>query len=81
MGSELYQTVPVFRDAVVRCDGILSGHGFPTVLEYISQESQPSRSDEELCIVMQCATFVLEYALSQLWVAWGVQPQIVLGHR
>ncbi|KAI1275968.1 ketoacyl-synt-domain-containing protein [Xylaria sp. FL0933] len=80
MGSELYQTAPVFRDAVLRCDDILSGHGFPTVLEYISQKSQPPRNDEELCIVMQCATFVLEYALSQLWVAWGVQPQIVLGH-
>ncbi|MFF1307118.1 acyltransferase domain-containing protein [Streptomyces sp. NPDC058307] len=28
----------------------------------------------------QPALFVLEYALAQLWLSWGVRPSVVLGH-
>jgi len=24
--------------------------------------------------------FVIEYALAQLWMAWGISPQAMLGH-
>ncbi|KAI8630829.1 ketoacyl-synt-domain-containing protein [Xylariaceae sp. FL1651] len=80
MGAELYRTVPSFRDAVDKCDDILSRNGFPTVAAYISQDSRAGQKEEQEDIVVQCAIFVLEYALAQLWTAWGVKPQVVLGH-
>jgi acyl transferase domain-containing protein len=81
MGAELYGTAPTFRDAVVECDDILSRNEFPTVAAYISGNSEPSWVKDQEDIVVQCAIFVLEYALARLWMAWGVKPQIVLGHR
>src|SRR6185503_4866206 len=30
--------------------------------------------------IAQPALFVIEYALAQLWMSWGVQPQAMIGH-
>ncbi|KAI3327546.1 ketoacyl-synt-domain-containing protein [Xylariaceae sp. AK1471] len=80
MGAELYHSAPAFRDAVVECDNILSRNGFSTTAAYISGDPKITWTEDQQEVVVQCATFVLEYALGQLWMAWGVKPQIVLGH-
>jgi acyl transferase domain-containing protein/acyl carrier protein len=43
---------------------------------------QSDEATEQLKQTMfaQPALFVIEYALAQLWIAWGVQPQAMLGH-
>ncbi len=83
MGREIYDTEPVFRSTVDRCAEILRPHlgaDLRTLLypqEGVSEEVRRRVTDT---IIAQPAIFVVEYALAQLWMSWGVQPQSMLGH-
>ncbi|HEU5379702.1 MAG TPA: SDR family NAD(P)-dependent oxidoreductase [Ktedonobacteraceae bacterium] len=46
------------------------------------QSTQKDEAAERLkqTIYAQPALFVIEYALAQLWISWGIQPQAMLGH-
>ncbi|HEY1353607.1 MAG TPA: beta-ketoacyl synthase N-terminal-like domain-containing protein [Ktedonobacteraceae bacterium] len=51
----------------------------------LGRDKQPMQKDEaaerlKQTICAQPALFVIEYALAQLWISWGVQPQAMLGH-
>ncbi|WNG36476.1 acyltransferase domain-containing protein [Archangium violaceum] len=80
MGRELYETAPVFREALERCQEILRPL-LPRPL--LSVMFGLEAGDGELLSrtqYTQPALFALEYALTQQWKAWGVEPQVVLGH-
>ena len=87
MGSELLRTSPIFRTAVEECDAILHRHGFPMVRLFLDPETpgsdlpMPSKLGKAGTIVVQCACFVLQYALTRLLAKLGVSPDLVLGHR
>ena len=84
MGAELLSTVPVFKSIVDQCDEILSKHGFPPVGAFLADsqaQSASSQITEDEVIIAQCACFVLEYALAQMWRHWGVSPDLAIGHR
>lgn len=83
MGAELLDTSPHFGPIVQACDGILSAHELPAVLPYLKGELDyySEFSPQDQIIVSQCACFVLEYALARTWIAWGVVPDLVVGHR
>ena len=77
MGKQLYDTERVFRHAIQHCGEILFDH-IDRPLQTILFES-----DEELLRDLQysqLALFSLEYALYQMWCAWGVTPAFVMGH-
>ena len=79
MGRELYQTQPAFRRILDQCDEILRDELHPGLLSVLFPEAgQTSPLDETA--YTQPALFVLEYALSQLWMSWGIQPGAVMGH-
>src|ERR1700722_481957 len=79
MGKLLYQTSPVFARAMNRCDAILRPEIGCSLLEVIYPAAdQPTPLDETQ--FTQPALFAIEYALSELWRSWGVQPTFVLGH-
>ena len=83
MGRELYAAEPVFRNMVDRCCHLLQPHLnldlrdllFPT-------DDQRTEAEEQLqqTAITQPALFTIEYALAQLWMAWGVQPEAMIGH-
>src|SRR6266516_460986 len=83
MGLELYQSESIFREWVDRCSEILQSLlGFDLRdLLYPGQEhtEEPARHLHET-LNAQLALFVIEYALPQLWMAWGVRPQAMIGH-
>ncbi|KAJ8133352.1 hypothetical protein O1611_g271 [Lasiodiplodia mahajangana] len=82
MGAELLSTVPEFRNIVDKCDKILSENGFPTVAPFLSNSLAPNSEEQaqDEIVVAQCALFVLEFALAQVWIQWGLSPDVVVGH-
>ncbi|NES77484.1 MULTISPECIES: type I polyketide synthase [unclassified Okeania] len=90
MGRELYDTQPIFRKVLERCDEILRPYLPKPLLEvlYPSQaEANPSTPQEvglekelDETAYTQPALFAIEYALAELWKSWGIQPDIVMGH-
>jgi amino acid adenylation domain-containing protein len=83
MAREIYDTEPVFREAVDRCAKILLPHlgaDLRTLLYPPDGATEEARRRVTETIVAQPAIFTIEYALAQLWISWGVQPQAMLGH-
>jgi malonyl CoA-acyl carrier protein transacylase len=82
MGWELYQTQPIFREALEQCDRILQPYLKIPLLEVLYP---PTEVGEQSCLLnetayTQPALFALEYALVQLWKSWGIEPDVVMGH-
>jgi len=76
MGQQLYQTEPVFRQALEQCDQILRSQFNLPLIDLLY--SHPQKLQETANT--QPALFALEYALYQLWKSWGIQPDAVIGH-
>ncbi|MEW6236329.1 MAG: type I polyketide synthase [Candidatus Omnitrophota bacterium] len=79
MGRELYETSPAFRSILQQCDEILRAFLDRPLLDVLYPlEGNQSPLDETA--YTQPALFSLEYALAQLWLAWGVEPAFLMGH-
>ncbi len=76
MAEELYETEPVFRREVDRCADLLLPHLGLDVRHVLNGAT----GDLNQTALAQPALFVIEYALAQLWMAWGVRPQGMIGH-
>lgn len=80
MGRQLYETQPVFRAALDRCETILQSVMGESLLAILFP-ADPARAEKiDNTRFTQPALFALEYALAELWRSWGVQPQAVMGH-
>jgi acyl transferase domain-containing protein/acyl carrier protein len=83
MGAELYRGEPRFAAEIDRCCEILTpplGLDLRTILY-----PEPERVAEAARLLDQTqytqpALFVVEYALAQLWLSWGVEPDYMIGH-
>lgn len=83
MGRGLYETSPIFYDAVQECEVLLQ----PYLDVPISKVMYPTADEVESVAGLwdgmkytQPAQFVLAYALAKLWKSWGIQPGAVIGH-
>ncbi len=83
MARELYETEASFREDVDHCCKILEPHlqlDLRAVL-YPSAERAAEASEQlKQTQLTQAALFVVEYALAQLWMRWGVRPAALIGH-
>ncbi|MBL9166640.1 MAG: aminotransferase class III-fold pyridoxal phosphate-dependent enzyme [Verrucomicrobiales bacterium] len=84
MGADLYENEPIFRQAVDRCAALLPGALWAELRvillakdEVLQEGSTNSLSATRLT---QPAVFIIEYALAQLWISWGIRPAAVIGH-
>jgi 8-amino-7-oxononanoate synthase len=80
MARELYQNAPIFRKNLDRCLKILKselGESLQSII-YPRSNKHSNRIDET--IFTQPALFAIEYSLAQLWLSWGIQPAILIGH-
>lgn len=82
MGQELYETQPVFRQAIDRCGVILQPHLEKPLLEVLYPAAGQDTDSNLLnqTAYTQPALFALEYALAKLWQSWGITPSLVMGH-
>ena len=83
MGAELYQAEPTFREQVDTCAEILRPHlGLDLRRVLYPDEAHADEAAGRLkqTASAQPALFVIEYSLARLWMAWGVQPQAMIGH-
>ncbi|NEQ40108.1 MAG: type I polyketide synthase [Okeania sp. SIO3I5] len=84
MGRQLYETQPVFCQAIDQCSQILEPYLGKSLLQVIYPQN-PEEIDEASSLLdrtdyTQPALFAIEYALAQLWQSWGIQPDVVMGH-
>jgi hypothetical protein len=83
MGKELYESEPTFRKYTDQCAGLLLPHLGLDLREVLYPEAAQSESAAwqlEQTWLTQPALFAVEYALAQVWLEWGVQPQAMIGH-
>ncbi len=91
MGRDLYETQPIFRQTLDRCTEILTHNELFTInneqislidILYPNDQSkiQNLKSKIDQTVYTQPALFALEYALAQLWLSWGVNPSVLMGH-
>jgi acyl transferase domain-containing protein/thioesterase domain-containing protein len=82
MALELYQTESIFRTQIDYCAEFLKPHlnlDLRTVKypdSYQENDTQPINQTA----LSQPALFVIEYALAQLWMSWGIKPAAMIGH-
>ena len=79
MGRELFETQPVFRRSLQRCDELLRAHLDRPLLELLYSESGQNPELDQTAYA-QPVLFALEYALAELWRSWGIRPAVVMGH-
>ncbi len=79
MGRTLYDTNATFRQSIVRCDEILRPWLKKPLLEVLYNSGADNSLLNET-VYTQPALFALEYALTQLWKSWGIEPSVVMGH-
>jgi amino acid adenylation domain-containing protein len=83
MGRGLYEEEPLFREQVDYCCEILKPVLGIDIRELIYPSGAPARSDGlrlDQTLAAQPALFVIEYALAQLWISWGIRPVAMIGH-
>ena len=82
MELEFYQSEATFRDQIDACAEILDpmlNLDLRQVLYPGAEETGRAERQLERPAVARAALFVLEYALAQLWMEWGVEPQAMIG--
>ena len=89
MGQQLYNTQPVFKNTLDRCAEILQTYLDKPLLDVIFSNtvqtfrrnvSSTNTSEINETQYTQPALFAIEYALTQLWMSWGIKPHCVMGH-
>ncbi|GAA6617368.1 hypothetical protein NUACC26_031780 [Scytonema sp. NUACC26] len=79
MGQKLYETQPTFRKVLDRCDEILRPILEKPILSVLYPEPGMS-SPLDRTAYTQPSLFAFEYALTELWKSWGIEPAVVMGH-
>ncbi|HYH78527.1 MAG TPA: amino acid adenylation domain-containing protein, partial [Longimicrobium sp.] len=83
MARELYEREPVFRREVDRCAALLAedlGMDLRTALFPAAGGEEAANELLRQTRFTQPALFTVEYALARTWMAWGVEPESMIGH-
>ncbi len=78
MGRQLLEQEVVFKASIEASDAAFRKYTNWSLLEQLNATEATSRLKE--IDVIQPAIFAMQIALAQLWKAWGIVPQAVVGH-
>ncbi len=79
MARSLYQSEPVFRAVMDECESHLSDVVQSPLLD-VMFSGENAGSELHQTAYTQPTLFALEVALARLWMSWGVQPALLIGH-
>ncbi len=79
VGQRLYETEPVFREILDRCNGKLTGERGAGLLDVISGEDAGGTETSDPS-TRRAAVYAMECALTALWKSVAVNPVAVVGH-
>ncbi len=78
--ADLYASEPVFREHIDRCAELLKPHlGIDLRDALVVGEAAEPVQKLEHTVIAEPVLFIIEYALAQLWMSWGVQPAAMIG--
>ncbi|MEO6081902.1 MAG: acyltransferase domain-containing protein [Umezawaea sp.] len=72
MGRDLFETEPVFRRALLECAEAIRGEAGWWLPDRLDSLDGPAE--------LQPALWAFQVALAATWRAWGVEPDVVVGH-
>lgn len=81
MGQQIYTAERVFRESYEHCFDLLSVYISPTPrsLSHFEATSETEYLLQQTNYA-QPLLFAFEYSLAQLWISWGVNPDLMIGH-
>jgi acyl transferase domain-containing protein/acyl carrier protein len=77
MGRTLFESEPVFRAAIERCEKAIMRHADWSLTGELMADEWRSRLSE-IHVVQPCL-FAIQVALAELWRSWGVVPDAIAG--
>ena len=82
MGRTLYRHEKVFYEAVDTCAELLMDVLKLDIREILFPDKITATAEKRLrdTRFTQPSLFIIEYALSQLWMSWGIKPTLFCGH-
>lgn len=80
MGRELFVSEPIFSRMIERIDALLMPLSGWSLVEEMTAPQGEEESGIDQTNIAQPAIFALQVALAELWMSWGIQPAIVVGH-
>lgn len=75
LNRSLYDSQPLLRRYVDLCDEMLTQQGFPSIIPSLFQEEAISDP-----VILQCATFALQYSCAKCWIDSGLKVDVIVGH-
>ncbi|MYJ54497.1 MAG: SDR family NAD(P)-dependent oxidoreductase [Nitrospira sp. SB0672_bin_25] len=78
MGHALYESEPVVRAVLDRCDSVLREAQDDSLLDVLFGQAPGDPNDAAR---IQPAIYALECALTALWASIGIRPSVVVGHN
>lgn len=80
MAASLYAQESAFRNALDECAGLLKAEVGYDIRDIIYSGDAGTQSALNETRFTQPALICVEYALAQMWMSWGVEPDGMIGH-
>ncbi|MCC6582729.1 MAG: acyltransferase domain-containing protein [Chitinophagales bacterium] len=80
MCKNYYNTFDVFKNAVDECDEVIKLNLEHSIKDVLWSDTIPDKNLIHQTKYTQPGLFVVEYAISKLWMSVGVQPTALIGH-
>lgn len=78
MGREMYEKEPIFKKVIDQCEEIFKKIAGWSLLEELMKPEAESKMNETK--IAQPGNFFIQAALTEVWKAWGINPDAVVGH-